>query len=62
LIFSNLLWIFEPEMASYSFISTIRRAFHSSIALAKTSHSSHQWLSRQMADPYVQRAKMMNYR
>lgn len=26
------------------------------------SHSSNQWLSRQMADPFVQMAKMQNYR
>lgn len=26
------------------------------------SHSSHQWLSRQFSDPYVQKAKMENYR
>lgn len=26
------------------------------------SHSSHQWLSRQMTDPFVEMAKMKNYR
>lgn len=26
------------------------------------SHSSHQWLSRQMVDPFVELAKMKNYR
>lgn len=25
-------------------------------------HSSHQWLSRQMSDPFVEMAKMKNYR
>lgn len=26
------------------------------------SHSSHQWLSRQMTDPFVEMAQMKNYR
>lgn len=45
--------------------------FHSQISnLAKTvpsklkgkSKSSQEWLSRQLVDPYVQKAKILNYR
>lgn len=44
------------------------RTFHTSCAQFKKvpsnakSHSSHQWLQRQIVDPFVEKAKMTNYR
>lgn len=37
-------------------------AFSKKIPKNAKSHSSHQWLSRQMSDPFVVLAKTKNYR
>lgn len=48
--------------------SSITRTFNTSCVHSKKiptkakSHSSHQWLSRQMTDPFVELAKTKNYR
>jgi hypothetical protein len=53
-----------------SCFKTLQRHIHSTPVLAKIvpnnlkgkSKSSQEWLTRQFADPFVEKAKMMNYR
>lgn len=52
MIRNNLVRNLYTSCVSYS-KKTVKKA---------KSHSSHQWLSRQMADPFVEKAKMKNYR
>lgn len=43
-------------------VNSLRNYSKKPVKLKAKSHSSQEWLRRQMTDPYVEKAKMLSYR